>query len=587
MKKKLFYAFLSVLLIELAISSILSVKLIRSNYERDIESELLRSSKLLDSFFSELNITSISDYQKYVSNFSKKINFRITLVSPNGEVIADSDINSINLDNHSNREEIAKALSGTVGVSKRHSNTLKRDLFYLAYPTNLDNISVIRLSKPIREIKEDANSLYIIFAISLLSGLIFALLISVFFIKSINKPISKLKKTSIAIANGELGKTVNYSSSNKDEITELSKYFNKMSITLKDNFEKNIDENIKSKAILSSMKIGLIAFDSNNKIIAVNKAAEIFFKTNENHLLGKEIEALFEHRNVNENLYDCLKNFKDSQNIEINFDVKRTLSIHYNYIYANDGVTQKGILLIAEDVTDIRRLETMRKDFVANVSHEIGTPLTSIKGFAEILSDEDLSFENRKKFANIILLESERLRALTKDLLSLSDIEALDNKMPKETININHRIKSCLEMLAPIAKNKNIKLETIIEENLPTILGKPNWFDQILINLIDNAIKYTPKNGKVKVSLKKEQEKISIIISDTGIGIPNDDLNRIFERFYRVDKARSRKEGGTGLGLAIVKHIVIAFNGKISVKSKLNIGTTFTVYIPFTTSPML
>lgn len=587
MKKKLFYAFLSVLLIELAISSILSVKLIRSNYERDIESELLRSSKLLDSFFSELNITSISDYQKYVSNFSKKINFRITLVSPNGEVIADSDINSINLDNHSNREEIAKALSGNVGVSKRHSNTLKRDLFYLAYPTNLDNISVIRLSKPIREIKEDANSLYIIFAISLLSGLIFALLISVFFIKSINKPISKLKKTSIAIANGELGKTVNYSSSNKDEITELSKYFNKMSITLKDNFEKNIDENIKSKAILSSMKIGLIAFDSNNKIIAVNKAAEIFFKTNENHLLGKEIEALFEHRNVNENFYNCLKNFKDSQNIEINFDVKRTLSIHYNYIYANDGVTQKGILLIAEDVTDIRRLETMRKDFVANVSHEIGTPLTSIKGFAEILSDEDLSFENRKKFANIILLESERLRALTKDLLSLSDIEALDNKMPKETININHRIKSCLEMLAPIAKNKNIKLETIIEENLPTILGKPNWFDQILINLIDNAIKYTPKNGKVKVSLKKEQEKISIIISDTGIGIPNDDLNRIFERFYRVDKARSRKEGGTGLGLAIVKHIVIAFNGKISVKSKLNIGTTFTVYIPFTTSPML
>ena len=587
MKKKLFYAFLSVLLIELAISSILSVKLIRSNYERDIESELLRSSKLLDSFFSELNITSISDYQKYVSNFSKKINFRITLVSPNGEVIADSDINSINLDNHSNREEIAKALSGTVGVSKRHSNTLKRDLFYLAYPTNLDNISVIRLSKPIREIKEDANSLYIIFAISLLSGLIFALLISVFFIKSINKPISKLKKTSIAIANGELGKTVNYSSSNKDEITELSKYFNKMSITLKDNFEKNIDENIKSKAILSSMKIGLIAFDSNNKIIAVNKAAEIFFKTNENHLLGKEIEALFEHRNVNENLYNCLKNFKDSQNIEINFDVKRTLSIHYNYIYANDGVTQKGILLIAEDVTDIRRLETMRKDFVANVSHEIGTPLTSIKGFAEILSDEDLSFENRKKFANIILLESERLRALTKDLLSLSDIEALDNKMPKETININHRIKSCLEMLAPIAKNKNIKLETIIEENLPTILGKPNWFDQILINLIDNAIKYTPKNGKVKVSITKDQEKISIIISDTGIGIPNDDLNRIFERFYRVDKARSRKEGGTGLGLAIVKHIVIAFDGKISVKSKLNIGTTFTVYIPFTTSPML
>jgi two-component system phosphate regulon sensor histidine kinase PhoR len=335
------------------------------------------------------------------------------------------------------------------------------------------------------------------------------------------------------------------------------------------------------------MKIGLIAFDSNNKIIAVNKSAEIFFKTNESHLLGKEIEALFEHRNVNENLYDCLKNFKDSQNIEINFDVKRTLSIHYNYIYANDGVTQKGILLIAEDVTDIRRLETMRKDFVANVSHEIGTPLTSIKGFAEILSDEDLSFENRKKFANIILLESERLRALTKDLLSLSDIEALDNKMPKETININHRIKSCLEMLAPIAKNKNIKLETIIDENLPNILGKPNWFDQILINLIDNAIKYTPKNGKVKVSIKKDQEKISIIISDTGIGIPNNDLNRIFERFYRVDKARSRKEGGTGLGLAIVKHIVIAFNGKISVKSKLNIGTTFTVYIPFTTSSML
>lgn len=577
MKKKLFIAFLTVLLVEIAISTLLSTQWIKRNYEKDLEGELLRSAKLLHAFFSELDIQGEEDYQMYVNHFATKINYRITLIKMNGVVIADSEIAATALENHKDRDEVKEALEGEVGISKRYSKSIDKDLFYLAYPVELKEVKVIRLSKPLREIKEDSKALYTTFFISLSSGLFAALLIAFFFIRSINKPIKELCETSIAIQHGDYGKTILHSE--KDELGLLTRHFNQMSIALKESFEKSRDENIKSKAILSSMTSGLIAFDSENKIIAVNKSAETLFSIKEEDFLGKSPAALLEHKKVSKEFYDCIKNFSENPDLDVNFGKRRTLSIRFNHIYSHDGLQKKGLLLIAEDVTDVRKLERIRKDFVANVSHELGTPLTSIKGFAETLK-EDLSQEQRNRFVDIILVESNRLQALTKDLLSLSDIENIDKKMPLEPIHTKARIEACLEMLEAIAEQKNISLSCEMPSSLSDLQGKALWFDQIIINLVDNAIKYTSEQGKIKLSLKEKEDNLIIQVADTGIGIPKESLDRIFERFYRVDKARSRKAGGTGLGLAIVKHIVIAFAGTIHVESELNMGTTFTVTLP-------
>lgn len=577
MRKKLFIAFASVLILEVLISFLFSVQEIKKAYEKEVKEELLNHGGLIDAFLLEVK-ASPKDYQHYADLLSAHTQSRITFIQKDGIVLADSDAEASSLENHKEREEIQKALLGQIGTAKRQSSSISKHLFYLAYPSGHEEIKVVRLAKPIKEIAESAKSIYAVIFSALGIGLIASFILSFFLIKRINRPIQALSDTSMAIQKGEYGKVI--ATPSDDELGLLTRHFNQMSLSLKENFEKNRDENIKSKAILSSMSSGLIAFDEHEKIIAVNKAAETLFDIQESALLYQEKESIFEHKKISKPLYDCIKNFTPDANLEIHFGRKKILSVRFNKIYAHDGKKITGTLMIAEDVTEIRRLERIRKDFVANVSHEIGTPLTSIKGFAETLKEEALPKDQQNRFLDIILLESDRLRALTKDLLSLSDIENMDQQMPLEPIHTQRRIENCLEMLEPLAEQKEIQFLKELKTPLPNLKGKALWFDQIIINLIDNAIKYTPSLGTVTASFYESQGCLFIRVSDTGIGIPKESLDRIFERFYRVDKARSRKAGGTGLGLAIVKHIVIAFSGHIHVESELGKGTTFTVSLP-------
>ncbi|AFS78326.1 alkaline phosphatase synthesis sensor protein PhoR [Gottschalkia acidurici 9a] len=417
--------------------------------------------------------------------------------------------------------------------------------------------------------------------ISIISGILVSLGLGTRFIRKVMEPVKKLTITTKKISTGNYGRRI-YSKTD-DELDELSENFNIMSEKLEETIGELQDNNTKMKAILTSMLNGVIALDNMNRIILMNPAAEEMFGVTEDIIKGKHIIEVIRNEELGEFVKGLIANNRsiDSE-IEIYTPEYKILSFHSNLIrLGNDPNKIIGVVIILQDITDIRKLENMRKDFVANVSHELKTPLTSIKGFVETLKSG--AAENpkiRDKFLDILDIEANRLTYLIQDLLTLSEIENKNTLKEDEKINIQDNIDQVLEMLEELAKKKGIEIVKNISDKLPDIYGDIGWFKQMIINLVDNGIKYTPENGIIKINAYNDKVNLYIEVSDTGIGIDKEHLPRLFERFYRVDKARTRQVGGTGLGLAIVKHIVLSFNGYVDVKSELNKGTKFTITIP-------
>ncbi|KNF09907.1 alkaline phosphatase synthesis sensor protein PhoR [Gottschalkia purinilytica] len=418
-------------------------------------------------------------------------------------------------------------------------------------------------------------------AISILSGLTVSLLLGFRYIKKVTDPIKQLTSITKKISTGNYRQRIH--SRTDDELDELSENFNTMSIKLENTIDELQESNTKMKAILTSMLNGVIALDNSKQIILVNPAAEEMFGVQEKEVRGKHILESIRNDDLSKIVRTLVNESKTLESeIEIFNPEYKVLSFHSNLIRLNNDPTRiLGMVIILQDVTKIRKLENMRKEFVANVSHELKTPLTSIKGFVETLKEG--AAENsaiRDKFLGIIDIEASRLTSLIQDLLTLSEIENENNLVSQEDIDINKSIDRTLKLLNEIANQKNIILENKIQEDIPHIKGNRSWFKQMIINLVDNGIKYTPDGGKVKIEAYNDDVNVYIKVSDTGIGIEEEHLSRLFERFYTVDKARSKQVGGTGLGLAIVKHIVLSFKGNIDVESKIGKGTKFIVSIP-------
>lgn len=401
------------------------------------------------------------------------------------------------------------------------------------------------------------------------------------YIKKITQPIKQLAKITKKISTGSYPKKI--SESAEGEIQELSQSFNTMSEKLEMAVSELQENNTQMKSILTSMVNGVIALDNEHKLILMNSVVEEIFVVKSQDVKGKHILEIIK----NEKMVEILKamitsNEMIDSEIEIYYPDHRILSLKSNLIrLGNNPNMVIGLVIIFQDVTDIRRLENMRKDFVANVSHELKTPLTSIKGFAETLQlDADLDSEIRDRFLNIIEIEADRLTYIIQDLLTLSEIENQNKYIEEERVDIEKNIYQTINMLDELAKKKDIDIVVKLSPGIPYMFGNKGWFKQMLINLIDNAIKYTPKGGIIKVNADISKENVYIKITDTGIGIDKEHLDRLFERFYRVDKSRTRQVGGTGLGLAIVKHIVISFDGIIEVESEIDRGTEFKISLP-------
>lgn len=549
----------------------------------DTQSRLLSYAKLMsDDLMESFAEKSGNDFfQDYAQKVKNDINARVTIIDTSGKVLGDSSLDNDTMANHSNRPEIKMAYAGEIGRSVRYSASLGERMFYFASPVKSGNnvIGVVRVAIPWSEIEQSKKNIRLIIGSAILVALILMLIVVSSFTANLIVPLQEMIEAAREMAEGKLDKVLDVASN--DEIGDLSRGLNYMSKKLRDTISQITAERNKVKAILTSMSDGVIAIDRDGKIILINPAIERLFNIKYEKSVNKSVIEVVRNFDLDKLLHETLVSEQEGVTRELQIFVPepKTFRVSTTPLTNETGVV--GIVAVMRDITAFREVERMKADFVANVSHELRTPLTSIKGFVETLLDgaQD-NTQTARHFLEIINDETNRMNRLINDLLNLSKIEAKQREIHKTAFNPEKTISNSVSILSPLAQEKKLDLKVKIKSPLPDIEADEDMIGQLLINLIDNAIKYTASGGKIDIITDVTNEWVKIAIVDTGMGIPRESIPRLFERFYRVDKARSREMGGTGLGLAIVKHILELHRGKIEVESILGKGSTFIVYLP-------
>lgn len=528
----------------------------------------------------------VKGYEKGVRNVCKKIgkyvSTRTTVILPNGKVIADSHNISQVMDNHKDRPEIQEALEGRIGKSVRYSATNKQNMIYVAAPITYKNkiIGVIRTSVITNFVDEILQNIYI----KLFSGgaviSILAAILSFYLSRKISLPLEKMKYSAELFANGDFSSQLPQSPIL--EISGLSEALKKMANQLDERIRVILTQHNEHDAVLSSMVEGVLAVNDHKLIISLNRAAADMLDIDFNDAKGKNIYKVLHNIKVKKLIEQVLNNKKViGTSICIEQDTERILNVN-GAVLRDDEEQKIGGLLVLHDITLLERLQKIRQDFVANVSHELKTPITSIKGFIETILDGVCNdVEETKRFLRIVLKQSDRLNYIVEDLLTLSRIErdSFERELSMNESFVNIPIENALELCHAQANKKNITIENTVSKTLKAKFNE-QLIEQALVNLLTNAIKYSDNGKKVFIKCTNDDGELILSIEDQGYGIPKEHLPRIFERFYRIDKARSRKMGGTGLGLAIVKHIALVHKGRVEVESSYRNGSTFSIYIP-------
>jgi len=557
MKKRIIIFNIIIVLFALVILTSSFVALVNVN-------EIERTKELLSSY-NEIMILNQNFTDENLENFKvNDIKVRFTLVDKKGDVIFDSS--NEKLENHLDREEIIKAIEKGDSSVTRFSKTEGMSLVY--YATKLSDDVIIRSAVPLSTVRVFAPEFLKYYIICIILVILLALALSLKLVRAIIYPVKELETVTGKIANGDFNRRAQIHT--RDEIGSLAHTFNNMADQLQVRISDSLDKQNKLESILESMESGVIAIDNQEKIILINPYAKKVFGLNKD-IIGRDIcEYIIDY-----DFIDFIRNTQEIETVEVRIlhPIERELRIKKAPII-NSIKLPIGTVIVVQDITDIKRLENMRSQFVANVSHELRTPLTSIKGFAETLKyvkEED----TKNKFLDIIDKEADRLTRLINDILVLSNLE--NNTTVLETdFDPNEIITDVINVVSGQALSNKTSIE-FVNTHKGLLVGDRDKFFQLILNLVENAIKYSGEGSSVVVKSYNVKDYIYIEVIDNGCGIPKEDLPRIFERFYRVDKSRAK--GGTGLGLAIVKHIVKIFNGEIFVDSKVGIGTKFTVKI--------
>ncbi|MDD5617704.1 MAG: ATP-binding protein, partial [Candidatus Omnitrophica bacterium] len=543
------------------------------------KNSLVNQARLVESQISQQNLQ--KEDVDYLYNLARdlgsKINCRITIVNTQGKVLADSQETRqavLKMDNHAGRPEVKTALGGGVGEKIRYSNTLKIDMLYVAVPIESKGmiLGVVRMAIPLTSVEKTLSDIRKTVLTALLFALCLAFVLGSVLAAASVRSIKKIIRACRKFSAGDFSYRIFEDSD--DEIGELAKTLNKMSQDIEDKISEIKLQNQKLGAVFNSMIEGVIVLDKDNRIVSVNSTIESIFSVSKEQSQGKFfLEAI-----PNNDIYEIINRVLGkaeyiSQEISLVWPVRRIFQVNACPIFEKDKVN--GCLLVIHDITEIRKLESMRRDFVANVSHELRTPLTSIKGFIETLLEGALEDkENSRQFLNIIKEHSERLNSLINDLLELSHIESGEMKLEIEDLKLKEIFDKVLSGFKAKLNKKKIEVENNLSPGLLVRIDKDK-IEQVATNLIDNAVKFNQEKGSIKIYSQDFNNEVKIIVEDSGIGIPPKDLPRIFERFYRVDKARSRELGGTGLGLSIVKHIVELHGGSVGVESTEGLGSKF------------
>ncbi|HOW58230.1 MAG TPA: ATP-binding protein [Candidatus Omnitrophota bacterium] len=525
-----------------------------------------------------------SELQSLIEKIARDTQSRITVVNPEGTVSADSSETPEaieKMDNHASRPEIAAALRKTTGSFTRYSLTLKTPMLYVAVPI-LENekiSGVIRVAMPITRVDELLASARKPIIVSALAGVLIVLFTGILFAKHLTQRIKKITWVAEKYAREDWSERILMDG--KDELKLLGDTMNLMAETLKVRIKDLENEKGKIAAILNNMTEAVIAIDRRKRLITANPNAEHLFGFYMNQAFGKSLIEITRHPVLELIVDRAIKEQKDITE-EIQLSSKTRNILRANVVILGENIQNIGGILVFYDVTELRRLENIRKEFVANVSHELRTPLTSLQGFIETLLGGALKDPKTSEgFLKMMSEDTSRLSRLVDDLLTLNEIEQSNKLISKENLELQKEIQTVLDRFKSQIELKQLVIENKIAR-IPAISLKAHLdkFRQVLVNLIDNAIKFNEKKGKIILDAKQHPGEIEISIEDTGTGIPQEALPRIFERFFRVDKARSREMGGTGLGLAIVKHIMEAHGGKVTCQSTFHEGSRFSVFFP-------
>ena len=522
----------------------------------------------------------------FVERATRATGMRVSLIAPAGRVLADSERPGsavTTMDNHADRPEVRAALEGRVGSAVRRSVTLDAPLIYVALPLTQGGrvIGVLRLAEPISAVTASYETLR---GAALAGGavaLLVALGIGIFVAGRVTRPVVEMQDVARQMSDGHFD--VRAPARSPDEIGTLGRSLNVMAGRLREKIGDLEREQAKATAVLDAMVEGVIATDGHDHIILINERARSIFGLGPARVERRPLLEVV--RNVN--LHDVLMAGRDamdggvvSREVRLAGPADRVLQVHAVGLKFPGDV--RGVVVILHDITELRRLEQVRTEFVANVSHELRTPLTAIQGYLETLLDGALEErEHARKFLEIVFRHTERLGRLTDDLTDLSNIELGKVSLRLEPTSVAEIADSVVAIISPRASGGQVKVDARLPVDLPDVLADRDRLSQILINLVDNAVKYTPKGGQVTVEGRVDPAgMVEVTVRDTGVGIPKADLPRLTERFYRVDKARSRDLGGTGLGLAIVKHLVLAHGGELDIESELWKGTIVRFTLP-------
>ncbi|QTH39841.1 HAMP domain-containing protein [Cohnella sp. LGH] len=588
---------LTMLFVLLIGSSVLAAGLLmgnsyQKNHQAALRDHMIRELHVLNAAVpwpDKLNEAEASEYlQQQAQRFKEIAEMRITYIRLDGTVIGDSDHDPLTMNRHLDREEVREALASGTGSSVRYSDTLKERMMYVAIKVSgtegESDSGIVRLAMSLGDIERSLDRMWLALISALLLLFIVAGAVSYRVALGVTRPLERM--TSAAKRMADMDYATRVPDGGKDEVGELAKALNAMAASLQHQLDEIRSNGDRLQSVLDNMTSGVVMIAPDGKITLYNREAEQLLGSSVRERVGRSVTEIRQHFELINLIREVLEQpAYVREELTVYYPEERLLEIHIVPMTMG-GDDEQGLLLVLQDVTAIRRLERMRSEFVANVSHELKTPVAAVKGFAETLlagamNDE----ETARSFLTIIQDESDRLNRLIGDILELSKIESRRSPLQFSPIDLPAFLGRMAELLSPEAGKKSIELNVQAEEGL-FLEADEDRLGQILMNLLQNGINYTPEGGKVKVTAEVvesgdgEEELVRITVADTGIGIPKKDVPRIFERFYRVDKARSRSSGGTGLGLSIVKHLTELHRGTIRVESEIGAGSKFILELP-------
>jgi two-component system phosphate regulon sensor histidine kinase PhoR len=588
---RIFASYLVIVVLCTAAVGFYAVRSVRDFYVDHTDRELqARAALVREQILPAIIADTPEELEALVQRLGDSSGTRITLIAVDrpgfgrGEVLADSDSDPLEMESHATRPEVLAALEGRPGRAIRYSRTLRQEMMYVAVPVTEDGrlTTVVRAAVPLTRVNNALASLYGSIAVSAIVVAVIAAIIGLSVSRRISGQMRAIKVGAERLAAGDFAHKL--AVPRVEEFASVAESINRMAEELDDKLRRLTHERNEREAVLASMVEGVLAVDIDERVIAVNAAAARLLDTDPASAEGKAIQEVVRNPDLQHVVAQTLGGHRPVE-ADIVMRVgaeERNLQANGTLLHGDDDGDDVGAVVVLNDVTRLKRLEAVRRDFVANVSHELKTPVTSIKGFAETLEDGALDDPAAaRRFVRIIAGQADRLNSIIEDLLALSTLEQSGDSplLQLEEADLCDVVAVALEVCGPKAEVKSIELREDCPGRLLARVSPP-LLEQAVVNLIDNAVKYSAEGSAVIVTLEERGDEVVVSVTDEGQGVAREHLPRLFERFYRVDKARSRDLGGTGLGLAIVKHVAQIHGGRVSVDSKIGRGSTFRVHLP-------